>query len=116
MKSIKDVYASVFNIEGYDVDTAEDGAEALQKTKKKEYDLILLDILMLDVNGIEFLEKFQRNKKHPNTKILVVSNLASKDNPHFKDKALELGASDYLVKSQYSPKEIVAAAKKILTV
>lgn len=108
-ESIKHLYTDAFLRAGYSVDTAQSGAEGLEKIKKHVFDLIVLDILMLELSGTDFLKEFDP-KKHPKTKVVVVSNL---DSPNVIDRAKELGAADYLIKSQYTPDELVKAVEAV---
>lgn len=102
-ESIKGLYADAFRRAGFKVETATSGYEGLQKVKTHEFDGIVLDVLMLNMGGIDFLEDFAA-AKHPNTKVIIVSNL---DSPNIMEKAKALGAADYLIKSQYTPAQIV---------
>ena len=115
-QSIKDQYAVAFQHAGFEVDTAHSGAEGLekvetfQKVKGREYTVIVLDILMLELSGTDFLRVFEP-AKHPNTKVVVVSNL---DSPNVIEKAKSLGAVDYLIKAQYTPKQLVEHVQSLL--
>lgn len=105
------MYEKIFKFEGYDVDTAKDGEEGLEKAKTQKPVLILLDIMMPKMNGLEMLEKL---KKDPDTKaipVIVLTNLAGS---HDAERAMELGAVRYIVKSEHEPKEIVDIVKQIV--
>lgn len=108
-ESIKNLYTDAFMRAGYTVQTAGSGAEGLEKTKDKEFDVIVLDVLMLELSGTDFLEAF-KPAKHPKTKVVVVSNL---DSPNVIAKTKALGATDYLLKSQYTPDQLVKAVKAL---
>jgi CheY-like chemotaxis protein len=73
---------------GHEFMLAKDGAEALQQIAVRTPDLILLDLLMPQVNGMEFLKKFDVTK-HPQTKIIVFTNM---DNPILSAELTALGA------------------------
>ncbi|HEX5797391.1 MAG TPA: response regulator [Candidatus Saccharimonadales bacterium] len=103
-KPLSEAYQIVLKKEGFDVDAAYDGEQALEHTKKQEPDLILLDLRMPKMSGIEFLKKYKPAKKHPGVKIIVFSNL---DAQNEIDKAYELGAHKYMLKAWASPKELV---------
>lgn len=109
-QSIKDQYIVAFTHAGFEVETAHSGAEGLEKVKHREYTVIILDMLMLNLSGNDFLRGFE-TAKHPNTKVIVVSNL---DSPKIVEKAKSLGAVDYLIKSQYTPKQLVEAAQALI--
>ena len=87
---------------GFSVVLAENGADARHQITQKQWDLILLDIMLPDIDGIDLLQ-YTRYKKI-NTPILVLSALGEPDD---KVKALELGADDYLSKP-FHFKELVA--------
>lgn len=92
----------------YDVDTAFDGQEALVMVDKKEYDLILLDLLMPIMDGKEFLRSFQNPHDIP---VIVFSNLDAKSDI---EEATELGATRYMLKSWASPKELIRLVQDTL--
>ncbi|OZU90655.1 DNA-binding response regulator [Virgibacillus indicus] len=99
-----------FNIEkaGFLTDTAYDGLEAIKKAENNDYDLIILDLMLPGMDGIEVC-KYLRNNKI-DTPILM---LTAKDDEFDKVLGLELGADDYLTKP-FSPKEVIARVKAIL--
>lgn len=94
---------------GFEVEVATDGDDALMHLKKTQYDLLLLDLMMPQVDGFGVLEELKKSKHKP--VIFVNSNLSQASD---KDKAMKLGADDYLVKSDISLKEIVAKITKAL--
>ena len=99
-----------FNIEraGFETDTAYDGAVAVRKATENEYDLIILDLMLPVMDGLEVCRDLRQNKIE--TPILM---LTAKDDELDKILGLELGADDYLTKP-FSPKEVVARIKAIL--
>lgn len=86
LKLMKDILSS----QGYDVDTAGDGKEGLDKAEDNDYDLILLDIQMPVVSGYDFLQVYDKN-----TPVIVVSACAMENEVN---KAKELGCADYISK------------------
>lgn len=94
-------YKMILEQENYTVLSAFNGQEALDIVSNDEVDLILLDITMPKISGLEFLEKFEKNSK---TKVIVFSNL---DTEKDIDKAYELGAHRYILKAWASPRELV---------
>ena len=105
------MYEKIFKFEGYQVDTAKDGEEGLEKAKTQKPVVILLDIMMPKMNGIEMLEKL---KKGPDTKsipVVVLTNLAGTEDA---EKVMSLGAVKYIIKSEHEPREIVDIVKQIL--
>jgi two-component system, response regulator, stage 0 sporulation protein A len=90
--------------------TAADGAEALRVTKDKALDLIVLDLLMPHVDGLTFLRAYN-HARHPDTKIIVFSNISS---PELIEESSKLGVARYLVKAEFTPKELVELAAAVL--
>lgn len=103
-QALNEAYQTILEKEGFIVSVAYDGKEALEFTKDLEPDLILLDLRMPRVSGIEFLKEYQLTKKHPSVKVIVFSNL---DTQSEIDEAYELGAHKYMLKAWASPKELV---------
>jgi len=99
-----------YNIEnaGYQTDVAYDGLEAVRKSKTNDYDLIVLDLMLPGMDGMEVCKHLRTNKI--DTPILM---LTAKDEEFDKILGLELGADDYLTKP-FSPKEVIARIKAIL--
>jgi len=105
--NIKNLYVDAFVRAGYEVETAGSGNAGLTKTAQREYDVIILDMLMLELSGLDFLKAFDA-PKHPKTMIVVTSNLNSEN---IIEKATALGATKYLIKADYTPQEIVAVVE-----
>lgn len=99
-----------YNIEnaGFATDVANDGQTAFQKALKNPYDLIVLDLMLPEMDGVEVCR--QLRKKDIETPILM---LTAKDEEIDKILGLELGADDYLTKP-FSPKEVIARIKAII--
>lgn len=106
--ALSDAFSIILNKEGYHVDNAYDGHEALELTGSTDYDLILLDLLMPGMDGKGFLKAFDNSKKIP---IIVFSNLDAKSDV---DEALELGATRYMLKAWASPKKLVELVKETI--
>ena len=96
---------------GFDVDTATDGIEALKKAKNAHHDLIILDLVMPLKNGFEVLEELRNDQTFKETPIIVISNLGQETDI---EKAMQLGATDYLVKNQFSMRQVVERIGKYL--
>ncbi len=96
-------YQMALEIEGYGVSVVENGHEALVELEAKTPDLILLDLLMPTVGGIDFLRTTDIKQRFPNTKVVVFSNLSDSK---VIDKARELGADDYILKSSLTPRQL----------
>ncbi len=90
-----------------EVEEAEDGAEALEMALENEYDVILLDIMMPEMDGIEVCEKIREKK---NTPIIMLTAKGEESN---RVQGFEVGADDYIVKP-FSPREVVLRVKAVL--
>ncbi len=96
---------------GFEVDTATDGIEALKKAKNAHHDIIILDLVMPLKNGFEVLEELRKDQAFKETPIIIISNLGQETDI---EKAMQLGATDYLVKNQFSMKQVVDRIGKYL--
>jgi len=110
-KVLVEMYKDKFEEAGYPTDTAFTAEEALEYLKEKKPDLILLDILLPRTNGIGFLEKL---KEIAGASQIPVVGLSNFDDPETKKKAFQLGVKEYLIKTQYTPQELLAEIKKYL--
>ena len=97
--------------EGYTVDIARNGDEALKKIQKKKPSLVLLDILMPQKDGFYVLEEIKKNPERQLIPVIVLSNLGE---DKVIKRALDMGADDYLVKSQHSIQEVIEKVKDYL--
>ncbi|WP_273851022.1 response regulator transcription factor [Guptibacillus spartinae] len=99
-----------FNLEqaGYEVVTAEDGAQALDVVEAENPNCIILDLMLPEMDGLEVCKELRQ--RHIHTPVLM---LTAKDDEFDKVLGLELGADDYMTKP-FSPREVVARVKAIL--
>jgi DNA-binding response OmpR family regulator len=112
-QTLNEAYVTILKKEGFRVLSAFDGEEALSVAETNDVDLILLDLRMPKVNGIEFLKAFDlESQTHPPI-VIVFSNL---DMQEEIDEAFSLGATKYMLKAWASPKELVKLVKDNLTV
>ena len=104
---IREVLRYALGQAGFSIDEAADGVEALTLAKSTDYDLIVLDILMPEKDGIEVCNELRRNSEVP------ILFLSSKDEDIDRIVGLELGADDYVTKP-FSPRELLARIRAIL--
>ncbi|GAB3806762.1 response regulator transcription factor [Virgibacillus kimchii] len=99
-----------YNLEkaNYSTDIAYDGMEAVEKAKTQSYDLIILDLMLPKLDGLEVCKELRNNKID-----IPILMLTAKGDEFDKVLGLELGADDYLTKP-FSPKEVIARVKAIL--
>ncbi len=110
-KILADMYREKFTQAGFKVFTAFEAKEGLILTKKEKPDLIILDILLPRENGIFFLKKLKETPEASSVLVIAFSNY---DDPNMKKQAMKLGAKDYLIKTNYTPEEIVNKVRKYL--
>lgn len=101
---LAEVYHTLLSQAKYDVAVAHNGQEALQLTEHKQPQLILLDLRMPVMDGVEFLEKYKLQEKHPDVRVIIFSNYDMQDEI---DDAYRLGAERYVLKAWASPKELL---------
>ena len=106
-----DLYNTKLKEEGFEVEIAVSGREGLRKFKERKPDLMLLDIVLPDLDGWEVLEEIKKLDKLNDLKIVILSNLTEKEDVK---RAQEAGATSYLIKSHFTPTEVVEKIKKIL--
>jgi two-component system, OmpR family, alkaline phosphatase synthesis response regulator PhoP len=88
---------------GFDVVTANDGEEGLQKAQEEPFDLILMDMLMPKLSGLEALEALKKDDRTRRIPVVILSN-SSLDTD--MQRAMELGAAGYMVKASLSLQEL----------
>jgi len=106
------IYQLKLKADGHIIETSLNGQEALAKIASFKPDLILLDIMMPKMNGFELLAKLKSKKSTKNIPVILLTNLGGDDTDTLK--GIELGAVAYLIKSTYTPKEVVQKVKEIL--
>lgn len=99
-----EMYKLYFERAGYEVLKADNGRECIDFVKKEKPDIILLDILMPKLDGWEVLKQLKTDPETKQIPILVFSNLGQTQEVQ---KGLDLGADDYVVKSNVTPKELL---------
>lgn len=95
---IREIYLLKFELEGYEVMGAENGQQALEVLKTYQPDIILLDMMMPIMGGLEFMRQMQ-GVDH-DMQVIVFSNISAPDQ---MQAVMELGAVDYWIKSDYTP-------------
>lgn len=103
--------AKKLSLEGFDIIKAADGQEGLDKMKQEHPDLILLDILMPKMNGMEVLDEVNKDPELAKIPIIVISNSGQ---PVEIEKAMSLGVKDYLIKAEFDPEEVLVKVNNVL--
>lgn len=104
-------YTKKLELAKYEVEIAVDGIEGLEKAKELKPDLILLDILMPRLNGIEVLKKIKADPELKAIPVIVLTNVASSENT---GECLRAGCVSYIIKSSAIPTDVLNEVKKAL--
>lgn len=105
------MYQTIFATNGYEVVLATDGEEGLSQARQTEPTLILLDIMMPKLNGLEVLERLKGDPGLRAIPVVVLTNLAGSADVQ---AALQLGAVRYIIKSENRPKQVEETIREIL--
>jgi len=105
------MYQKIFTFEGYTVVMSPNGEDGLEKIRKEKPNLILLDVMMPKMNGLQVLEKAKADPEIKSIPVIMLTNLAGTQDA---ETALSKGAVKYIVKSEYEPKEVAKMVKEIL--
>jgi CheY-like chemotaxis protein len=110
-ESIRKMYATGLQLAGFTITTAPSGAEALVRVEEQAFDVILLDMLMIGMSGLDFLKSYDVRTKQPNTKVIALTNM---ENTDIEQKATALGATAYLNKAEYEPQKLADFIRNLL--
>lgn len=105
---VLELYRLKLTLDDYDVITAQNGQEGLDKAKSENPELIFLDIKMPGMDGFEVLKHLRSDEKTKDTPVIILSNF---DEEAMVEKGLSLGANEYLIKSHFSPGSLSEKAK-----
>ncbi|MDP4011751.1 MAG: response regulator [Candidatus Roizmanbacteria bacterium] len=108
---LRDLYIQILQEEGFSVDSAEDGEIGFDKLSKNTYDLVLLDVILPKMDGLQILEKLSKLGKISFNKIVLLTNLGQ---DLVVAKAVDYGVRGYMIKSDYTPEEIINEVKGYL--
>lgn len=110
-RDLNNAYCIILRNEGHEVETAYDGQEALDKLKHFPPDLILLDLLMPVMGGLEFLQSYDLPKNGRNVKVLIFTNM---ENSPEVAEAYKLGAHRCIIKSWTAPHNLAHVVTEAL--
>ncbi|HWA51904.1 MAG TPA: response regulator [Patescibacteria group bacterium] len=109
---VRNLYASVLQQNSFQVDTAEDGEQGLNKIRNGGYNLILLDVMLPKMDAITVLRELSKQgPKNPNGPIVLLTNLSQE--PIFKE-ADKLGAKYVILKTSVNPDQLVEKVKQMV--
>ena len=97
------LYKTELEMKGYEVSNVADGSLAYEAVKTQEPDLVLLDLMLPNKNGLQILEELKLQDETKAVKVIILTNFGNEDNV---SKALELGAGDYIMKYNIVPSEL----------
>jgi len=109
--TLREMYTERLKAEGFTVQTAKDGEEAIQMATETKPNIILLDIMMPKINGLDVLKKL---KEQEETKAIPVIVLTALIQDREKMESITRGADDYIVKSEMMPGEVIQKVKALL--
>ncbi len=110
-EALQKTLGDLLRTEGYEVLGAMDGETGLGMVKSEKPDLILLDLILPKMHGFEVLKKIKEDPEMRDIPLIVLTNLEGMGDV---EKALELGATTYLVKANYSLDEVLQKVKNAL--
>lgn len=105
------VYQTKLTKEGFQVEIATNGKEAIKLAREKKPDLIFCDLMMPIMDGFETLKELKADPKLKKIKVIILSNLGQEED---KQKVFDLGADEYVVKANVPFGEVIRLAKKHL--
>ncbi len=105
------MYITKFEKEGYQASKAQNGKIGIEQAQSIKPDIILLDIMMPEVDGFMVLKNLKNNPETKDIPVIMLSNLGQEEDI---EKGNKLGAVDYLIKADLTPKEVVNKVKEIL--
>src|SRR3990167_4159815 len=109
---IGEIYERKFSSAGFDVKRAVSGKQVLQFAGEEPFDLVLLDIILPGMNGLDVLKELKKSGNYDaRMKVFIFSNLNAREE---QDKAFENGADGFIPKTKYSPSELVMEVQRIL--
>ncbi|HLD21465.1 MAG TPA: response regulator [Patescibacteria group bacterium] len=105
------MYTQKFTKEGYTVKSAFNGAEGIELAEQTKPAVILLDIIMPKMDGFVALKKLKKNEVTKDIPVILLTNLGQEEDIR---KGKELGATDYFIKANHTPQEVVEKVKEII--
>jgi len=107
-QAISQMYRIKFEIEGYEVETANNGKLGLELAGKMRPDIILLDLMMPEMNGDEMLKKLRATSWGKHIKVIILTNVGEQEAPDILEK---LGVQRFIVKAEMTPRQVAEMVK-----
>jgi DNA-binding response OmpR family regulator len=108
---IADMYVIKFRGEGFEVESARDGKTGVELAGKFKPDIILLDVIMPGGDGFDTLQRLRKDTSLGRPKILFLTNFGQREDIN---RAIKLGADDYMIKAHFTPSEVSKKVKTLL--
>ncbi|MBN1168915.1 response regulator [Candidatus Woesebacteria bacterium] len=110
--TLSKLYETLLSSEGFEIVKAREIQSALDLLSQEEISLALLDVMLVEHNsGIDLLQKMKSNENTKDIPVIILTNVAKDEE---RNRALELGAKEYLVKAAQKPSEVVGIVKKYI--
>lgn len=110
--SLQNLYKKIFTQAGYQVQVASHGQEALDRLETQHFDLILLDVMLPRLSGLDVLKTLRQSSAlNQKTSVILVSNL---DEPDFHKTAQEMGILGYINKANLTPRQVLDRVRSYL--
>ncbi|MCK4553458.1 response regulator [Candidatus Parcubacteria bacterium] len=110
-KTISLMYKTKIETGGFEVLTADNGADGLKLAKEQKPDIIMLDVILPQLDGFSVLEELKKDTSTKNIPVVMLTNLGTEED---KEKGKKLGAIDYLVKASLTPAQVEENIKQYL--
>ncbi len=109
-EALQRTFGDILERENYEVLKALNGEDGLRLAKSEKPDLIILDLILPKMKGFEVLQALKKEEETKDIPVIILTNL---EKPQDVEKALDLGATTYLVKTKYALEEIIGKIKKV---
>lgn len=108
---IREMYQDELQRNGFEVAAYESGEEGVKASQENQFDLVLLDIMLPGINGLEVLKQIKTNPQTKNLKVVILTNLGQET---IIKEGFKIGAIGYLIKSSYNPDQIIQEVKRFI--
>jgi CheY-like chemotaxis protein len=110
-QSLREAYGMILRARGYDVAVAENGFEGLKQLKLHKPQLVLLDMLMPKMNGLEFMRQAEIHKNYPDTRVILFSNFS---NSEHLEETQRIGVDRNLLKADITPNRLLEIVSEMV--
>jgi chemotaxis protein histidine kinase CheA len=107
----REIEKDILEANGYQVQTAEDGQDALEQTREKLYDLVLTDVEMPRMDGFTLTERLRADERYQTVPVIIVTSMAK---PEDKMRGVRVGADAYLLKNAFDQSSLVDTVRNLI--